>query len=139
MSWPVDLTFFIDENLGTAIFPAILRDSGVSVEVLADHFSYGTQDSVWIPVISRRGWVVITHDRDIRYNRQERDAVMHHGGRVIIIRASGTRAELAHIYLNLRDQILDFLRRNPAPSIARLYRDRIEMWLGRDDLTPNRD
>ena len=82
--------------------------------------------------------MVITHDRDIRYNRQERDAVMHHGGRVIIIRASGTRAEMAHNFLNLRDQIVDFIRRNPAPFIARLYRDRIEMWLGRDDLTPSR-
>ena len=28
------------------------------------------------------------------------------------------------------------LTRNPAPFIARLYRNRIEMWLSRDDWTP---
>jgi len=43
---------------------------------------------------------------------------------------------MAQIFLNLREQISDFLRQNPAPFIARLYRDRIEMWLSQDDLIP---
>ncbi len=65
--------------------------------------------------------------------REEHDAVVQHGGRVVIIRANGTRAEMAQIFLNLREQIINFLSQNPAPFIARLYRDRIEMWLSRDD------
>ena len=58
---------------------------------------------------------------------------MQHGGRVSIVRANGTRAEMAQIFLNLREQIISFLSQNPAPFRARLYRDCIEMWLSRDD------
>ena len=136
MSWPVDLICFIDENLGPAVFPGALRSAGIAVEILADHFDLGARDIDWIPPASGMGWLIITHDRDIRYNRQERDAVMRNGGRVIIIRASGTRAEMAQTFLDLREQIIDFLGQNPAPFIARLHRDRIEMWLSRDDWTP---
>ena len=136
MNWPDNLTLFVDEDLGTTAFPATLRDAGVNLEILLDHYAHGTPDADWIPYVAGRGWVIITHDRDIRYNREERDAVMEHGGRVIIVRASGTRADMAQIFLNLREQIIDFLRRNPAPFIARLYHDHIEMWLNRDNWTP---
>ncbi len=135
MSWPGDFTFFADEDLGSAIFPATLREAGLDLEILIDHFDQGTQDVHWIQSIARRQWVIITHDRDIRYNRRARDAVMTNGGRVIIIRASGTRQEMALAFLNLRHHIVEFLRQNPAPFIARLYRDRIEMWLSRDNWT----
>ena len=136
MKWPPDITLFVDENLGTVVFPDTLRDAGIPVEILLDHHNVGTKDIDWIPLAARRGWVIITHDRDIRYNQPERDAVMLHGGRVIILRASGTRQEMAQIFLSLRDQIIEFLRNNPAPFIARLYRDRIELWLSRDYWTP---
>ena len=79
MNWPSDFTFFADEDLGTLIFPEILRDAGVTLETLA---------------------------------------------------------EMAQIFVGLREQITNFLRQNPAPFIARLYRDRIEMWLSHDDWTP---
>ncbi len=136
MNCAYEFTFFVDEDLGTAAFPPILREAGLACEILLDHYEAGTPDINWIPPTSRRDWVIITHDREIRYNRPERDAVMQHGDRVIIIRASGTRAEMAQIFLSLHDQIIEFLRRNPAPFIARLYRDRIEMWLSRDGWTP---
>ena len=136
MNWPSDFTFFADEDLGTLIFPEILRGAGVTLETLSEHYALGIRDTDWIPSVAQRGWVIITHDRDIRYNQRERDAVMQHGGRAIIIRASGTRAEIAQIFVGLREQVTNFLRQNPAPFIARLYRDRIEMWLSRDDWTP---
>ena len=61
---------------------------------------------------------------------------MDSGLRVIVIRSGSRRAEMAQIFLNMREQIIEFLRQNPAPFIARLYRDRIEMWLSLDNWTP---
>ena len=61
---------------------------------------------------------------------------MESGLQVIVIRSGNRRAEMAQIFLNLREPIIEFLRQNPAPFIARLYRDRIEMWLSRDDWIP---
>ena len=131
-----DCVFFIDEDLGTTIFPSILRSAELKLEILLEHFPPGTRDMDWIPSVALKDWVIVTHDRDIRYRRPERDAIMRNNGRAIVIRVNGTRAEMAQIFLNLREQIIEFLRQNPAPFIARLYRDRIEMWLSRDDWTP---
>lgn len=61
---------------------------------------------------------------------------MDSGLQVIVIRSGNRRAEMAQIFLNLREPIIAFLRQHPPPFIARLYRDRIEMWLSRDDWTP---
>ena len=61
---------------------------------------------------------------------------MNSGARIIVISSRTARAEMARIFVELHDLILGFLRENQPPFIARLYRDRIEMWLSRDDLTP---
>lgn len=113
-----------------------MREAGIKVEVLIDHFPPGTRDIHWIPVIARRGWVTLTHDLNLRYNAPERDAIMRSGLRVIVIRSGSTRAQMAQIFLDLREPILDFLQQHPAPFISRLYHDRIEMWLSRDDWMP---
>ena len=106
------------------------------LEILLDNFPSGTPDAEWIPEISRRGWVALTHDRRIRYNRLERDTIMRSGARVIVISSGNTRAEMAGILLEMHEKVLDFLRENEPPFIARLYRNRIAMWLSHDNWVP---
>ena len=106
------------------------------MELLTNHFPSGTDDVIWIPVVAQHGWVALTHDLHVRYNKTERDAIMESGLRVIVIRSGSTHAEMAQIFLSLREQIIAFLRQNPAPFIARLYRNHIEMWLNRDNWAP---
>ena len=85
------------------------------VEALTNHFPAGTNDVDWIPVVAQREWVVLTHDRNMRYNTPERNSIMQSRLRVIVIRGGSTRAEMAKIFLNLHEQIIDFLEQNPAP------------------------
>ena len=61
---------------------------------------------------------------------------MSSGARIIVISSGNARAEMAQIFLELHEQILGFLRENEPPFIARLYKDRIEMWLARNNWTP---
>lgn len=61
---------------------------------------------------------------------------MRSGARIIVISSGTARAEMARIFLELHDQILRFLHENEPPFIARLYRDRIEVWLSQNDLKP---
>lgn len=103
-------TFFSDEDLGTRIFPTSLIEAGVPVEVLTDHFPPGTADVNWIPVVAARRWIALTHDARIRYNSNERDAIMESGLRVIVIRSGSARADMAKAFLDLRDQIYDFVQ-----------------------------
>ncbi len=131
-----EYTFFSDEDLGTKIFPVPLRDAGVRVEALTNHFPAGTNDVDWIPVVAQREWVALTHDLNMRYNTPERNAIMRSGLRVIVIRSGSTRAEMALTFLDLHERIIHFLEHNPAPFIARLYHNRIEMWLNADNWCP---
>lgn len=131
--WPPDIVFFSDEDLGTRVFPDTLRGEGVAIETLLGHFASGTPDAEWIPEVSRRSWVILTHDQRIRYNRLERDTVMISGSRMIVICSGKTRAEMAKIFLASLRRVLAFLHQNDAPFIARLYHNRIEMWLSREN------
>ena len=121
--------------MGTRRFAEVILNDAIQLEKLLDHFPSGTPDAEWIPEVSQRGWVALTHDRRIRYNRRNRDAAMNSGARIIVVSSGTTRAEMARIFLGLHDQILRFLHENESPFIARLYRDRIEMWLNLDDTT----
>jgi len=68
------LTFFLDHQIGRYQVAGALRSAGATVEVHLDHFPGDTPDSVWIPEIGRRGWVLITKDQNIRRNPLERSA-----------------------------------------------------------------
>jgi len=40
-----------------------------------DHFQRGTPDETWLPEVGRQGWVLLTADKQIRYNRLEKRAL----------------------------------------------------------------
>ena len=43
----------------------------------------GTKDSIWIPIVAARGWLIITRDRAIQDNRAEINAVREFGAKMI--------------------------------------------------------
>lgn len=71
-----DLVLFLDECLGTVEVAEVLRTQGIRVETLLDHFPSGTLDQDWLPELGRRGWVLLTKDKDVRRRQVERDAMM---------------------------------------------------------------
>jgi hypothetical protein len=68
--------FFLDENhcRNRHMIEAI-EEHGFVCEKHLDHFDPGTEDTVWLPVIAKRGWSLITTDARIRKNFLEREAV----------------------------------------------------------------
>ena len=139
-SWPVDLVFFSDENLGRGVFPGPLLAAGVPLEIFFDHFPSGGSNRVldtdWIPEVARRGWVALTTDTRLRYIPEERDTIMLSNAAVISLVSGSSHGEKAAIFLACREIIIDFLRLHEPPFIARLYRDRIEMWLNLENWQP---
>lgn len=63
------LTFFLDYQIGRYTVAEALRGAGARVEVHIDHFNQAAPDTEWIPEVARRGWVLITRDKNIRRNR----------------------------------------------------------------------
>lgn len=68
------LTFFLDYQIGRYTVAEALRRTGARVEVHIDHFNQAAPDTEWIPEVARRGWVLITRDKNIRRNPLERAA-----------------------------------------------------------------
>ena len=88
-SQPSDFTVYLDENLcnSTAIL-AVLKNLGVSFERHLDHFARGVPDETWLPIVGRNGWILLTADKQIRYNLLEKRALTQHSVREFVF-ASG--------------------------------------------------
>jgi PIN like domain len=93
-------TFFTDRDLGKLV-PRLLRESGLLVERYSDHFQESNvTDQEWLAFAAQRGWVALSHDKNIRRDPVAVDTIMTEGGRLFIIRGVLTGAEKAEIVLD---------------------------------------
>jgi hypothetical protein len=113
--------FFTDRDLGKQ-FPEILRAAGLTVHRHGDHFEAETPDEVWLAAIGAQGWIAVTHDRQIRYKPNERDAVMRHGVALLVVVGAAPLPELADNFVVTLPRVRRFLLRNRPPFIAKVYR-----------------
>lgn len=58
-----ELVLFLDHSLGASIVSAQLRASGLRVEVFRDHFPRDSPDSEGLETVGKRGWIVLTKDK----------------------------------------------------------------------------
>lgn len=128
--------YFTDRDLGTQ-FPSILEQAGFAVERHRHHFRPDCPDEEWLAEVGRRGWVAITHDSRIRYKPNERDAVVRHGVRLLVVVGKAPFAVLAASFLSTRSRVESFLSRTDAPFIAKVYRA-TPADLARDPSAPGR-
>lgn len=67
--WPSRdrLTFFVDIDLGIHFYRHLSEDDRFGIEFHDDHFpDRAPDDSEWLTLVAKRGWVGVTHDRKIR-------------------------------------------------------------------------
>jgi PIN like domain len=50
-----------------------------------------TKDSVWIPQVTQRGWLIITRDRHVKDHRREIGAVVEYGSRMVVLSGQEAR------------------------------------------------
>lgn len=129
-SSPPEPVFFSDENLGRKVFPERLQRAGVDLEIHYDHFAQGTEDKDWLGDVADRGWVLLTLDARLRYNRLERDAIMRHGLAAFVLVGGQSHVEKAEIFLEAHPRVLRFLQAQEPPFIAKIYASgKIGLWL----------
>ena len=111
------------------MFPRALREHGLRVETLVRTFQdYDVKDRDWLPKVGSLGWIVLTSDYKMRYRERERDAIMENGVRVFILRGHLHTQRLSYFLGNLQS-IERILQTHDHAFMARVYRDRVEMWL----------
>ena len=129
--------YFTDRDLGKQ-FGEILKAGGLTVERHSDHFAPDTPDEVWLAEVGRRGWIALTHDRNIRYKPNELDAVIRHRVGLLVIIRKAPFPELARAFVATLPSIEYFLDNHAPPFIAKVYRPapseaagHVEMWYPR--------
>ncbi|MFN6518662.1 MAG: hypothetical protein RMY29_029810 [Nostoc sp. CreGUA01] len=124
------ITFFIDRCLGSRYIVETLQSAGINIEIHDEHFDKDAQDIDWLPEIGKRGWVVLTKDANIGKNTLERIAVARAQIKMFALASQNLSGkDMAAIFLTAIVSMQEFVRQNPAPFIAKVYRDsRITMW-----------
>lgn len=77
---------------------------------------------MWLGAIGQKGWVAVSHDRHIRYKRNERDAVIRHNVALLVVVGDAPLPELARSFIATLPRITRFLKKNRPPFIAKVYR-----------------
>ena len=80
-------------------------------------------DTVWIPEVARRGWLIVTRDSRIQQNHAELAAVRDHRARMVALtgREAGTVWQQLEILLS-RWRSIEALLDVPGPFIYRASR-----------------
>lgn len=76
--------------------PNALRDAGLLIELKEDHFEPDTPDTVWVPDVGARGWIILSKDSSMRHNHIELVALLRSNTHSFILTsASQTGKEMA--------------------------------------------
>jgi len=98
-------TLFVDRSLGKSV-GRLLRGVGVAVELHDDHFAQTELDRNWIPIVTGRGWVILTKDKNIRRPSGEREDVLLAGAKVFTLTSGNMNAaNMAAIFIRFVDEI----------------------------------
>lgn len=117
----MSVVYFTDRDLGLQ-FPKILQNAGLTVERHRDHFEPDASDEQWLAFVGAKQWVALTHNSRIRYTPNEKQAVIAHGVRLLVIIGQATYPELAKSFVATRLRVEAFLQKHEPPFIAKVYR-----------------
>jgi hypothetical protein len=114
-------TFFLDRALDSDLVYNALVGIGARVQRHRDHFRDDELDVNWLPVIGRRGWVILSKDQ---FNWLERRAIMNAKARAFLLSRGELRGEeMAAIMAKALPEMLRVLDLTVPPFIAKIYRD----------------
>ncbi len=117
-------TLFVDRDLGKT-FWEILREAfhgtpDVTVEWHDDHFPEdATKDYQFIPVVSNRHWVIVTHDKSMP--KDHLDVIQRSNARLFVMIGNAPFADQARNFAKLRVSMVRTLKKNRAPFAAKVY------------------
>lgn len=114
--------FFVDRNLGSKVFPEILKRAGLAVEIHDDHFSPVESDETWLREVGKRGWIVLTSEKAIRYKSVETQALMQAGVRMFVLPGNLKAQDSAAIFMKALPRVKRFLSKHSSHFIATLYK-----------------
>ena len=130
MSKKSQIIFFLDRALGKNKVANALRNAGETVEIHDDHFPKNAFDNDWIPIVAKKGWVILTADLKIRYRKLEMLAVEHSKAKLFVL-VSGNLSgdEMASAFVKAIKSIKRIAANQKGPFIAKVYKNgSVKLW-----------
>jgi len=88
-----------------------------------DHFLRGAADEDWLPIVGKNGWVLLTCDKEIRYNLLEKRALEKHGVREFaFVSGNLSGQEMASVLESALPKIQSICRKFKPPFVAAITR-----------------
>jgi len=98
-----------------------LQGEGLRIELHDDHFAQGTPDAVWLPVVGKRGWIVLTKDTRIRYRPSEKQALLGAGVRAFAFTSANlSGAQMGDAIVKALPRIMTILASHRRAFVARI-------------------
>jgi predicted nuclease of predicted toxin-antitoxin system len=111
--------YFVDRSLGRRVVVEALLAAGELAHAHDDHFAIDAPDSVWLAEVARRGWVVLTKDKNIRRNEVERAALVTSGAACFMLgRGDLSGAAMGRVLIEALPRVRRVLRRYEPPLAA---------------------
>lgn len=98
-----------------------LRNLGLDVKLSHVEFGRGAEDSVWLPEIGQRGWILLTKDRAIRRRKPELNSLRRARVRAFFF-ASGdlTSAQMIRSFRKALHRIARAIEKEQPPFLKRI-------------------
>lgn len=123
-------TLFIDRSLGRVKVPSLLREAGLELVTLAEHYGIPADEKVadvtWLAEAAARGWVVLGKDERIRRRPAERAAIRHHGVRCFYFTRGDLPAEVYAERILANVEAITLACGEDGPFIYVMHPNRIE-------------
>jgi hypothetical protein len=108
-------TVFLDRSIGSRL-PEALEILGFDVAAHDHYFDPTTPDVEWLENVAERGWVVVTNDKQIRYNELERRTLIEtNTGYFVLGGGSRTNRQMALTLMLAWDAIQEVAASTPRP------------------------
>lgn len=122
---------FLDRSLGRIKVPQLLRDAGLRLVTLAEHYGVPADETVgdeeWLELAGASGWAVFMKDTRIRYNPAERRSVLRHAVQCFCLTSQSLSSdEMARRFLDNLAAIAQACADDVGPFIYAVHSNRIE-------------
>ena len=117
--------FFLDRAIGKGFVAEALSnpDLNIKVEVLDDYFEPNTTDEEWLKFAGKKGWIVFTKDKKIRYRTAVVEIIKKGKIRMFILsRGNLSDHEMVQVIINAFPAIKKFIIKHPPPFIVSITR-----------------
>ena len=86
-----------------------------------DYFREDAPDDEWLEEVGKKGWLVLTKDKRVRYRRAEFEAVVQANVRLFVLTAGNVTAmEMGEIFVKALRRMVRLAGNHDAPFVARV-------------------